>query len=371
MIKYKTGMELSPFFSASKYRWLIENSEAVRDCRIRGNLAFGTVDSWILFKLTKCKEYKTDCTNASRTQLLNIKSLNWDNELCEIFDIKTSELPAVCDCDSFFGMTNFEGIFPKSIPIYSMIGDSQAALFAHSGSEEAAVKATYGTGTSVMMNIGDIPIIADKGIVTSVGIRFGGKTKYVFEGNINYSGAVIAWLKDDLKLINSANETEELAYAANPDDTIYLIPAFSGLGAPYWRSDIKAAITGMSRTTGRNEIVKAALESIAYQITDVLNIMKRSYGGNISELYTDGGASRNLYLMEFQSSVAEVCVTPSSIEECSAAGAAYIAGLKCGLYNYAQLFKKSNRYSFMPSDDKLRYQSKYSGWKKAVSVLLQ
>ena len=262
-IREKTGLNLSPYFPASKYAWLQEQVEAVKKAKEAGNLCLGTIDTWLLYKLTKGAVYATDYSNASRTQLFNIHTLEWDREICGWFDIDTENLPKVCDSSFSYGYTDFEGYLEQPIPITGVIGDSQGALFGQGCVEKGMVKATYGTGSSVMMNIGKKAVLSESGLVTSLAWGLHGKVSYVLEGNINYTGAVITWLKEEIGLITSPGETQELAEAANPKDQTYLVPAFSGLGAPYWKPEAKAILFGMSRTTGKREIVKAALESIA------------------------------------------------------------------------------------------------------------
>ena len=283
-IREKTGLNLSPYFPASKYAWLEEQVEAVKKAKEAGNLCLGTIDTWLLYKLTKGAVYATDYSNASRTQLFNIHTLEWDREICGWFDIDTENLPKVCDSSFSYGYTDFEGYLEQPIPITGVIGDSQGALFGQGCVEKGMVKATYGTGSSVMMNIGKKAVLSESGLVTSLAWGLHGKVSYVLEGNINYTGAVITWLKEEIGLITSPGETQELAEAANPKDQTYLVPAFSGLGAPYWKPEAKAILFGMSRTTGKREIVKAALESIAYQITDVVEMMKAEDGVTVRGL---------------------------------------------------------------------------------------
>ena len=284
IIRQKTGMYLSAYFPAAKYAWLQENVEAVKQAKKENDLCLGTIDTWLVYKLTKGAVYATDYSNASRTQLFNIHTLQWDKEVCTWFGIDEKILPVVCDSSFCYGTTDLEGYFSKPVPIGGVIGDSQGALFGQGCLKRGMVKATYGTGSSVMMNVGTSPVCSDLGLVTSLAWGMDGKVSYVLEGNINYTGAVITWLKDEMGFIQSPKETEELALSANKNDTTYLVPAFSGLGAPYWKADAKAMIYGMSRTTGKKELVKAALESIAYQITDIVEMMRAEDGIEIKEL---------------------------------------------------------------------------------------
>ncbi len=371
IIADKTGMPLSPYFPASKYAWLLENEEQVKLAKNEGTLAFGTIDSWLLFKLTNHRVYATDYSNASRTQLFNINTLKWDEEICSWFGIPLASLPEVRDSNSRFGMTDFEGYFEEPIEIYSMIGDSQAALFGQGCVQKGMVKATYGTGSSVMMNVGNELLKSKNGLVTSIGWGINGRVTYVLEGNINYTGAVITWLKDDVELIESPSDTQRLAEEANQSDRTYLVPAFSGLGAPYWKPNARAVLYGMSRTTGKKEIVKAALESIAYQITDIVESMKSEEDIEVRELCVDGGPTKNQYLMSFQSDILQTCVKMPRCEESSALGAAMLAGFSSGFYQTDQLFNNEDRMIYIPSMAAEERLDRYRGWKKAVDVIIK
>lgn len=368
-VRQKTGMNLSPYFPAAKIAWLLENEEGARQAAESHEICHGTMDSWLVYKLTEGKEYRTDYSNASRTQLFNIFELKWDEQICKLFEIDPTNLAQVTDSDACFGTTDFEGILPKKVPIHSVMGDSHGALFGQGCRQPGSIKATYGTGSSIMMNIGEKPILSTHGVVTSLAWKIDGKVNYVLEGNLNYTGAVITWLKDDLKLISSASETEALAQAAIQEDELYLVPAFSGLGAPYWDSEARAAIVGMSRTTRKAEIVRAALECIAYQITDIVNAMSedaRIYG---KQLCVDGGPTRNVYLMQFQSDLLGAGVLVPNAEELSAIGPAYAAGLRLGLWG-EEIFEKLQRTAYVPKMEEAARNKKYIGWKKAVTSVL-
>lgn len=368
-IRQKTGMNLSPYFPAAKLAWLLENEEGAMQAAQKHEICHGTIDSWLVYKLTGKKEYRTDYSNASRTQLFNIFELKWDKELCYLFGIDPTNLAEVTDSDACFGETDFEGLLPKKVPIHSVMGDSHGALLGQGCLQPGSIKATYGTGSSIMMNIGEKPIISTHGVVTSLAWKIGGSVKYVLEGNLNYTGAVITWLKDDLELICSASETEDLARRAIKEDKLYLVPAFSGLGAPYWDSEAKASIVGMSRTTRKAELVRAALECIAYQITDVVKAMSEDSKICIGQLCVDGGPTRNAYLMQFQSDLLTADVMVPDAEELSAIGPAYAAGLRLGLWDET-IFTKLKRTAYKPSmEDKKRTQ-KYAGWKEAVKSVI-
>ena len=368
-IRRKTGMNLSPYFPASKIAWILRNVEGARELSDAGTLCHGTIDSWVIYKLTGKASYKTDFSNASRTQLFNIFDLKWDEEICEIFGINPNNLPEVCDSNSNFGETDFDGLLPNPVPIHGVLGDSHGALFGQGCLQPGMMKSTYGTGSSIMMNIGENPVLSTHGVVTSLAWSMDGKVNYVLEGNLNYTGAVITWLKDDLKMIDSPQETQALAEQAASDDPLYLVPAFSGLGAPYWDSRATAMLTGMTRTTGRAEIVRAGLECIAYQIQDVIGAMSEDSGVKVHELRVDGGPTRNAYLMQFQSDIAGIDVQVPDSDELSGMGAAYAAGLALGVWDET-IFEKLGRKKYTPNmQEKLR-NKKYEGWKRAVKKVL-
>lgn len=370
VVREHTGLQLSPYFSAAKIAWILRNVSGAKEKAERGELCCGTMDSWLVYRLTGGKEFRTDYSNASRTQMFNIRTLTWDKEVCGFFGIPTCCLPEVTDSDGCYGETDFDGYLEHPIPIRGVMGDSHGALFGQGCHERGMIKTTYGTGSSIMMNIGTEPVFS-KSVVTSLAWSLQGEVNYVLEGNINYTGATITWLKDDLKLISSPGETEELAEQANPQDTTYLVPAFSGLGAPHWDSEAKAIIWGMSRTTKKAELVKAGLESIVYQITDVVEAMKAEADIPIQELRVDGGPTKNTYLMQFQSDIAGIPVQVPSAEELSGIGAAYAAGIAQGIYQKEELFKRMNRTKFSPGMEQETREKKYSGWKKAVHACMR
>ncbi len=368
-IRKRTGINLSPYFPASKIAWILENVEGAKEKAEKKEICHGTVDSWLVYKLTGGRSYKTDYSNASRTQLFNIFELRWDEDICKLFGIDPANLAEVVDSDSNFGETDFEGLFQKPIPIHGVLGDSHGSLFGQGCLKSGMIKSTYGTGSSIMMNIGEKPVLSTHGVVTSLAWSMGGKVNYVLEGNLNYTGATITWLKDDLKLIDSPAETEKLAEEAVSDDSLYLIPAFSGLGAPYWDSHASAAIVGMTRTTGKAEVVRAGVECIAYQITDIVKAMSEDAGVTVSELRVDGGPTRNAYLMQFQSDIAEANVQVPDSEELSGIGPAYAAGLALGVWD-ERIFEKLKRVKYEPKMDRELRDSKYQGWLSAVHRVL-
>ncbi len=369
IIRNKTGLILSPYFPASKFMWLLEHEAGLKERAEKEELCFGTVDTWLVYRLTGGTSYKTDYSNASRTQLFNIRDLAWDQELCEIFGLKSRWLAEVSDSDSCFGMTDFEGLFDSPIPIHSVLGDSHGALFGQGCLKKGMTKATYGTGSSIMMNTGNEPVFSTHGVVTSLAWCIGGKVNYILEGNINYTGAVITWLKEKMNMISSPEETERIAAAADQNDKVYLIPAFTGLGAPYWDSRATASISGMTRTTGRAEIVRAGLESIGYQIADVIQAMCEDMNCIIPELRVDGGPTGNQYLMQFQSDILGSSVRVSEIKELSGMGAAFAAGLSLGIYQ-EDIFEKMKAKQYNPCMESGVRAEKYEGWRETVRKIL-
>lgn len=368
-VRQKTGLTLSPYFPVSKMAWLLENEPAVQKAAAENRLALGTMDAWLVFRFTNGASFKTDYSNASRTQAFNLQSLAWDPDICQWFHIPMESLPEVTDSDAVFGTTDLEGFLEKPIPIAGVLGDSHGALFGHNCRTSGGVKTTYGTGSSVMLNIGDSFILSSHGLATSLAWKIGGKVSYVLEGNINYTGAVITWLKNDLGMISSPGETQQLAAEANAADTTYIVPAFSGLGAPWWKGDVKAMIYGMSRTTGRKEFVKAACESIAYQINDVIQAMRDDTGLAIDALCVDGGPTRNSYLMQFQSDIANARIQIPDAEELSVLGAVYTAGIAICLYD-EKVFNALSYTTYSPKMDQEVRNEKTEGWKEAIERLL-
>ena len=294
MVTDKTGLIINPYFSASGVKWILDNVENAREAAENGHLLLGTMDCWLIWNLTGGKIHATDYTNASRTLLFNIHTLDWDQELMDLFTIPASMLPQALASDDIYGSTTFDGLIPE-VPIAGVLGDSHGALAGQMCFTSGMGKATYGTGSSIMINIGEKPLPAPKGLVTSVAFAALGKTWFAYEGNIHCTGATIKWLQDDLKLIQSAAETEELAASVNSTDGVYFVPAFAGLGAPWWDNDAKALICGMNRGTGKAHIVRAALESIAYQVKDLMDLIQNS-GVELKELRVDGGPVKNNFL---------------------------------------------------------------------------
>jgi glycerol kinase len=360
IIKKKTGLPLSPYFSASKLKWMLENIDGAMDKAKYGRLLCGTIDAWLIWKLTDGRVHATDYSNACRTQLFNIQDLSWDRELLDIFGIPESMLPEVKSSDEIFGYTD-------NIPITGVMGDSHAALFGQRCWQKGMAKATYGTGSSVMLNTGNQPVYSQKGLATSIAWKSTQGLYYVLEGNINCTGATIKWLVEHLGILSSSKESGEIAASLESNGGVYLVPAFVGLGAPYWNSNARAAITGMTMSTGRAHIVRAAEESIAYQIKDILDLMIQDSGISLQELRTDGGPTRDAFLMQFQADILDIDVRPSRIAEISSLGSAFMAGLAIGFWNMndiAAIADSDKTYkSRMSTQDRERL---YAGWKDAV-----
>ena len=369
MVFSKTGLKLSPYFPAAKLAWLMENTPGAMELARKHELCFGTIDTWLVFKLTSGKAYKTDASNASRTQLFNIFDQTWDREICRAFGIEPEDLPEVCGSDNCFGYTDFEGLLERPVPIHGVLGDSHAALLGQGCLEPGMIKTTYGTGSSIMMNIGEQPVLSGHGVVTSLAWKLKGKVNYVLEGNINYTGAVISWLKDDVGLISDPGQTEGLCKTSARQDGLYLVPAFTGLGAPYWNSEAKGILWGITRTTGRAEIVRAGVECIAYQIADVVFAMCQDSGMKIGELRVDGGPTKNDYLMQFQSDILNANVLVPDCEALSGTGAAYAAGFGLGIYD-ERIFEKQKRKMYAPAMEDAIREKKYKGWKMAVGKVI-
>jgi glycerol kinase len=367
-IRKKTGLLIDPYFSASKLRWIVNHVEGSKESAQKGDLLLGTIDSWLLWKLTNCKVHATDFSNACRTMLFNINTLEWDEELIGLFDLHPSMFPEIKYSDQIYGKTDPAVVFDEPVPIAGLLGDSHAALFGQNCFQPGMAKATYGTGSSIMMNIGNDPVAAPPGLVTSVGYGCAGKIDYVFEGNIHCTGDTINWLVNDAELISSAAESEQLAFSVNDNNQVYFVPAFVGLGAPYWDNQALASISGMARNTKKAHIVRAALESIAYQVKDLIDLMVEKTSIPFVVLRVDGGPTRNNFLMQFQSDMLRKEVVPSNIEEISALGAAYMAGLACGMWKDLEEIKALRKAdkTFQPVMPESEVRKLYAGWKLAV-----
>jgi|SRR5690554_310811 glycerol kinase len=357
----KTGLKINPYFSASKIRYILDRINADVE-----NVRFGTVDTYLLYRLTNNKVHKTDVTNASRTMIFNIETLIWDEELLQMFNIPKSILPEVCANDELYGYYNYNGI---DIPIYGMIGDQQSALFGHQCFEPGEAKVTYGTGCFMLMNTGADIYYSDNGLISTIGWRMKNKTTYALEGSVFMGGAAVKWIRDRLGIIKNASETEKLAASSN-DDTLYVVPAFVGLGAPYWDNQVRGSILGLKSHTTKADIAKATLNSIAYQVNDLLEVMDKDAEVNIQSISVDGGASENRYLMQFQSSISQVKLIQTAESEVTALGAAYLAGLASGYWNSFEELKKNRKIKqiFHPLLSKDEAKKRYEKWLLAVKA---
>ena len=369
LIKDKTGLILDAYFSATKIKWILDNVEGAREKAENGELLFGTVDTWLIWNLTRGKVHVTDYTNAARTMLYNIKELKWDDEILEILDIPKSMLPDVKPSSYVYGHTDEGMLSGAQIPIAGCAGDQQAALFGQTCFEEGSAKNTYGTGCFMLMNTGENIVESKHGLLTTIAWGVDGKVEYALEGSIFIGGASIQWLRDELRVLYDAKQSEFYANSVKDTNGVYVVPAFAGLGAPYWDMYARGAIMGLTRGANRAHLVRATLESIAYQVKDVLNAMQEDSGLKLKDLRVDGGASSNNFLMQFQSDILDVNIDRPKVVETTALGAAYLAGLAVEFYNNKDEIKKSwiiDR-EFIPnmSDDKRNLL--YKGWKKAVS----
>ena len=331
LIQEKTGLIIDAYFSATKLKWLLDNVEGARELASNGDLLFGTIDTWLVWKLSGGQQHITDVSNASRTMLFNIHSLEWDQELLELFDIPARILPRVVDSSGMLGSTSAE-IFGKEVPIAGIAGDQQAALFGQMCLEEGMAKNTYGTGCFMMLNIGNKPVKSENNLLTTIGWKIGNEVIYAFEGSVFIGGAVIQWLRDGLGFFENASDSEQLATSVSDTGDVFFVPALTGLGAPWWDQDARGMIIGITRGTTRAHITRAALESICYQVDDVIRTMAEDKGGKIKELRVDGGAVANNLLMEFQVVISGVSVIRPENLETTALGAAYLAGLAVGIY---------------------------------------
>ena len=371
-IKSKTGLVTDPYFSATKISWILDQVDNARSLADHGHLAFGTIDSWLLWNLTDGTSHATDQTNASRTMLFNINTLQWDEELLEIFQVPVSILPEVQPSSNIFGTTKGLEFLPASIPISGMAGDQQAALFGQLCTQPGVAKNTYGTGCFLLLNTGDQPIQSKSGLLTTLACSLDQTPTYALEGSVFIAGAVIQWLRDELRFVDSAAETEALAESLNDSDGVVVVPAFTGLGAPYWDPDAKGAILGLTRGTTPSHIVRASLESIAFQSADLVEAMVSDAGFQLDQLRVDGGATSNNFLMQFQADLLGVDVVRPRHIETTAIGAAYLAGLGVGLWkniNELESHRQVDRV-FSPQMSESRRQDKLSAWRHAVKRVL-
>ena len=368
----KSGLLIDPNFSATGVRWILDNVEGARQDAEDGKLLMGTIDTWLVWKLTHGKSFYTDTTNASRTMLFNIHTMDWDDDLLNIFQIPRKMLAKVLPCDAIFGETTVDGLFDSPIQIAGVLGDSHGALVGQMCFTQGSGKVTYGTGSSVMVNIGEEPLAAPEGLVTSVGFSALNKHFYGFEGNIYSTGATLKWIADQLKLVGSPSEMEAEAITVESTNGVYIVPAFAGLGAPWWKPNAKAGVVGMTFATTRAHFLRAALESSAYQVKDLIDTMASGTGGKLNEICADGGPTKNHFLMQFQADLLDTPVVCTEVEDASALGAVIMNGFARRVWtsfdDVVGLRKVTHVIHPNHTDE---MEELYQGWRKAVNQLIQ
>lgn len=365
VIRQKTGLVSDAYFSGTKIKWILDHVPGARERAERGEILFGTVDSWLVWKLTEGKVHITDYTNASRTMIYNIHTLNWDQELLDALNIPRAMLPQVRGCSEIYGYANLQGC---SIPIAGIAGDQQAALFGQTCFEKGEAKNTYGTGCFLLMNTGETPVESKNGLLTTIAIGCNGKVQYALEGSVFVGGAVIQWVRDELRFITESRDAEYYAGKVADSGGVYLVPAFTGLGAPYWDMYARGCLIGLTRGTRREHIIRAAQESIAYQSWDLVSAMQKDAGIPMSTLRVDGGASRDAFLLQFQSDILNVPIHRPMIRESTALGAAYLAGLAVGIWKDLEEIKALWKCDtiFLPDMEEEKRRTLLAGWHKAV-----
>ena len=368
-IQRKTGLIIDAYFSATKLKWILDNVKGARDKAAKGELCFGTIDSWLLWKLTNGAVHATDVSNASRTMLYNIHELKWDEALLELMDIPPNILPEVRSSSEVYGYTQ-NILTSENIPIAGIAGDQQAALFGQMCTQPGMVKNTYGTGCFMLMNTGEQPVTSTNNLLTTIAWQINGKTHYALEGSVFIAGAVVQWLRDGLQIIRSSSEIEGLAQQVESTDGVYLVPAFAGLGAPYWNQHARGTMVGITRGTTSAHFARAALESIAYQTMDVVNAMQHDAGITVKELRVDGGATANNFLMQFQSDILNTKVIRPQVTETTALGAAYLAGLAVGYWENMEAIQEQWQVDkiFTPVIDDTQRQRSSKEWHRAIKA---
>lgn len=371
MIYQKTGLVLDAYFSATKLKWILDNVPGARERAEKGELLFGTVDTYLMWQLSKGKIFATDYTNASRTMLFNIHTLKWDDDLLQLFDIPRGMLPEVYPSGHNFGLTD-DAFIGREIPICSVVGDQQAALFGHLAVNSGDVKNTYGTGCFLLMNTGDKAVHSTNGLVTTLAAGITDKPQYVLEGSVFIGGAINQWLRDEMRMIKSAKETENYAVRVPSTDGVYVVPGFAGLGAPYWDADARGTIVGITRGTQKEHFIRACLESIDYQVYDLVAAMQRDADVKITNLNVDGGASANNFLMQFQADILDANVVRPMVTETTALGASYLAGLTIGYWKDIDDIRSNVEVDkvFVPHMDEHTRRDLIEGWQKAVRQTL-
>ena len=366
LIHQKTGLLINPYFSASKVRFILDHIENGQALAESGDLLFGTIDSWIVYKMTMGKVHATDVTNASRTLLFNINEMQWDKELCDLFNIPMKMLPEVKPSAYDYGEASY---LKCAAHITGVIGDQQAALFGQTCFDAGESKNTYGTGCFLLVNTGDKPVLSNNGLLTTVAWQIGDKVTYALEGSVFVGGAVVQWLKEEMQLLKESKDSEQVALQSHRSK-VYVVPAFTGLGTPYWDDDARGAVFGLTRGTNRSQFVRACLEAIAYQCKDVMEVMQKDAKQRISVLKVDGGATKNKYLMQFQSDILHTTIKLPKCLETTALGAAYMAGLQSGYFKNLESIKKIHEYqaTYVPEMKQQEVKELYRGWKKAIKA---
>ncbi|MCK8624139.1 glycerol kinase GlpK [Apilactobacillus xinyiensis] len=369
-IHKKTGLVIDSYFSATKIKWILDNIPGARAKANSGDLIFGTIDTWLLWKLTGGRVHATDYSNASRTMLFNINDLKWDEEILSLLDIPKSMLPKVKSSSEVYGYTAGYSFYGVQVPIAGIAGDQQAALFGQLGIEPGTIKNTYGTGAFIVMNTGSKPTLSSKGLLTTIAYGIDGKITYALEGSIFVAGSAIQWLRDGMRIISDASESEKMAQSVKDSHDIYVVPAFTGLGAPYWNQDTRGSVFGLTRGTTREEFVKATLDSLAYQTKDVVNTMITDTDMDLKTLKVDGGAARNDYLMQFQSDILNVDIERASISETTSLGVVFLAGLAVGYWKDIEEIKTTiaNSDVFRPKMSENSRENLYKGWQSAIQA---
>ncbi len=368
LIHSKTGLVIDSYFSATKIKWLLDHVPGARQKAENGDLLFGTIDTWLLWNLTSHRVHATDVTNASRTMLFNIHSLDWDDDILRLLDIPRQMLPKVQASSSIFGYTGDYHFYGVQIPIAGIAGDQQAALFGQAAFDKGDVKNTYGTGAFTVMNTGDQPTLSDNGLLTTIAYGLDNKITYALEGSIFVAGSAVQWLRDGLKFFKSAGESEQMAVDAKTTGGVYVVPAFTGLGAPYWDQEVRGAMFGLTRGSSREHIIRATIEAIAYQTKDVVDTMVADTGLPLTMLAVDGGASRNNFMMQFQADILQTPIVRAQIEATTALGASFLAGLAVDFWEDQAELKKLSKLGtlFTPTMPAKRAASLYQGWQQAI-----
>ena len=370
MIHQKTGLVIDSYFAATKIKWILDHVPGAREKAAKGDLMFGTIDTWLLWNLSGRRVHATDVTNASRTMLFNIHTLDWDQDILDLLDIPQSLLPVVKPSSAIYGYTGDYHFYGVQIPIAGIAGDQQAALFGQAAYDKGSIKNTYGTGAFIVMNTGLEPTLSDNGLLTTIAYGLDGQTHYALEGSIFVAGSAVQWLRDGLKMFNKASESEQMAVDAKTTGGVYVVPAFTGLGAPYWDQEVRGAMFGLTRGTERGHIIRATLEAIAYQTKDVVDTMVKDTQLPLTALTVNGGASRNNFMMQFQADILQTPIKRAAMEETTALGAAFLAGLAVDFWEDQDELRKLSRIGdqFNPQMDPQEATDLYQGWQRAIAA---